>query len=98
MQITSKVLSCLQVRLLLDRKELYQLVEDALEYQWNKDTNRLTLIKNLLKESNGYLSEKELVADVLTLFTIGLQVTWAGQLKSPNVLNGSFYLVVLYRK
>ena len=62
-------------------KELHDLLENAIEFQWkNSSEANDSLIKKLLDASNGQISEEEMLSDVVTMFTIGLQVTWASKL------------------
>lgn len=76
-----------------DASRLREVVEEAIEDRWSdKSEDKLpVLIDALLQASNNHLSRQQLVADAITLFTVGIQST-------VSVLSWTIYSVVRERK
>jgi len=64
----------------LAKAELQKIMQDAIEYQWQKrgSSKENCLIASLLSASNPPLSEEQLLCDAITLYTIGIHVTTSG--------------------
>nr|CAB3235424.1 cytochrome P450 20A1 [Phallusia mammillata] len=60
-------------------KELREIFQDAIDSQWKKQkrSSSLSIIDGLLAASNDILSEEQMLADVITSFSIGIQITTA---------------------